>query len=215
MADGIDLGYERYLGGGGLVGANLFHRRIRDVLRTLTTLETVPWSTTPRWVARPVNFGRATTSGLELEAKGRIDDIWPDAPRIGFQANAAFFTSKVKNVPGPNNRLDEQPKATYNLGLDYRLRNLPLGFGGSWNRVPAYDTRLSDTQARFTGVKSVLDAYAVWRFSESTRLRLSVSNAAPIDIETAGSVDTDTFRETSRTVTETDRAWQLRLEMKF
>jgi outer membrane receptor for ferrienterochelin and colicins len=45
LANGVDLGWERYVGGGGVVGANLFHRRIRDVIRTTTALETVPWST--------------------------------------------------------------------------------------------------------------------------------------------------------------------------
>jgi len=215
LATGIDLAYEHYLPGGGLVGASLFHRRLRDVMRTLTTLQTVPWAAAPRWVAVPVNIGNARTSGIELEAKGRLDTLWPDAPRLGFNANASFFRSRVDGVPGPDNRLDEQPKSSLNLGLDYRLPNLPLSFGASWSRVPEYQTRLSDSQLAFQGRKSVLDAYALWSFSEMVRLRLSVSNAAPIDSESGGSVDTDTVRETSRSVTRTDRAWQLRLEMKL
>ena len=215
LATGIDLAYEHYLPGGGMVGASLFHRRLRDVLRTLTTLQTVPWATSPRWLATPGNVGSATTSGIEIEAKGRLDLYWPDAPRVGFNVNASFFRSRVEGVPGPDNRLDEQPKSSLNLGLDYRMRGLPLAFGASWNRVPAYDTRLSDTQSSFTGRKSVLDAYALWTLSETARLRLSVSNAAPIDSESGGSIDAGTLRETSRTVTGTDRAWQLRLELKL
>ncbi len=215
LADGIDLGYEHYLAGGGLVGANIFHRRIRDVLRTLTSLETVPWSTSQRWVSRPGNVGRATTTGLELEAKGRLDELWPDAPRIGFQANAAYFLSRVQGVPGPNNRLDEQPKSTLNLGLDYRLRGLPLAFGTSWNRVPAYNTQLSDTQSSFNGRKSVVDAYALWTINDKARVRLSTSNAVPIDSESGSTIDAVTFRETSKSVTTTDRSWMVRLEMKL
>ncbi len=215
LATGIDLGYEHYLPGGGVVGASLFHRRLRDVLRTLTTLQTVPWATSPRWVAAPGNVGNARTSGLELEAKGRLDSYWPDAPRVGFNANASFFRSRVDGVPGPDNRLDEQPKSSLNLGLDYRARSLPLAFGASWNRVPAYQTRLAETQLAFQGRKSVLDAYALWTLNENTRLRLSVSNAAPIDSESGGSIDTDVVRETSRSVTGTDRSWQLRLEFKL
>jgi len=215
LATGIDLGFEHYLPGGGVIGASLFHRRLRDVLRTLTTLQTVPWAGVPRWVAAPGNVGNATTSGLELEAKGRVDTLWPDAPRIGFNVNASLFRSRVDGVPGPDNRLDEQPKSSLNLGLDYRLRGLPLAFGASWSRVPAYETRLSDAQLAFQGRKSVLDAYALWTLSDSTRLRLSLSNAAPIDAESGGSIDTATVRETSRSVTRTDRAWMLRLEMKL
>jgi outer membrane receptor for ferrienterochelin and colicins len=215
LATGIDLSYEHYLTGGGVVGASLFHRRLRDVIRTLTTQQTVPWSTSPRWVAAPGNVGNARTSGLELEAKGRLDSYWPEAPRVGFNANASFFRSRVDGVPGPNNRLDEQPASSLNLGLDYRLRSLPLAFGVNWSRVPAYESRQSDAQLAFQGRKSVLDAYALWTVSEAVRLRLSVSNAAPIDAESGGSIDTDTFRETSRTVTRTDRSWQLRLELKL
>jgi outer membrane receptor for ferrienterochelin and colicins len=215
LATGIDLSYEHYLAGGGVIGASVFHRRLRDVIRTLTTLQTVPWSASPRWVSAPGNVGNARTSGLELEAKGRLDSYWPDAPRIGFNANASFFRSRVDGVPGPNNRLDEQPGSSLNLGLDYRLRSLPLAVGASWNRVPSYETRLSGTQLAFQGRKSVLDAYALWTFSDALRLRLSVSNAAPIDAESGGSIDTDTFRETSRSITRTDRSWQLRLEWKL
>jgi outer membrane receptor for ferrienterochelin and colicins len=215
LATGIDLAFEHYLPNGGVLGASLFHRRLRDVMRTLTTLQTVPWSASPRWVATPGNVGSARTSGLELEAKGRLDAYWPDAPRVGFNANASFFRSRVDGVPGPNNRLDEQPRSTLNLGLDYRLRGLPLAVGANWSRVPSYETRQSDTQLAFQGRKSVLDAYALWTFSETLRLRLSLSNAAPIDAEGGGSIDTETFRETSRTVTRTDRSWALRLELKL
>ena len=32
----------------GLLSANLFHRRIQDLMRTVTVLEEVPWSDQPR-----------------------------------------------------------------------------------------------------------------------------------------------------------------------
>jgi outer membrane receptor for ferrienterochelin and colicins len=162
-----------------------------------------------------VGQSRALLHRLELEAKGRLDDIWGDAPRLGIQANVAFFQSRVQGVPGPNNRIDEQPKSTFNLGVDYRLRALPLTFGASWNEVPAYDTRLSATQSASTGRKSVVDAYALWTVNDKSRLRLSFSNLSATDIETGSTIDFDNTRETSRTSTESPRSIQLRLELKL
>src|SRR5262249_11057265 len=119
LATGIDVAFERYLGAGGVLSANVFQRRIRDLMRTLTTLETVPWSPTPRWVARPQNIGGAMTRGIELEAKFRLSDVVERAPPIDVRANASFFRSRVDGVPAPDNRLDQQPGATANLGADY------------------------------------------------------------------------------------------------
>jgi outer membrane receptor for ferrienterochelin and colicins len=126
LATGIDLAAERYLVGGGLFSANLFVRRIEDLMRTVTTLETVSWSAQPRWVARPQNVGDATTTGLELEAKFRLAEFWAEAPRVDVRANASAFRSRVSGIPGPDNRLDEQPDVTVNLGADYRPRDTPL-----------------------------------------------------------------------------------------
>ena len=110
-------------------------------MRGVTTLETVPYATSPRYVLRQQNVGDAVTQGLELEAKFRLSELWPQAPRIDVRANASFFRSRVKEVPGPDNRLDQQPDYTANLGLDYRFRGLPLTLGGNVNWTPGYTTR--------------------------------------------------------------------------
>src|SRR5436853_229279 len=85
------------------------HCRIRDLMRTLTTLEDVPGFPAPRYVARPQNVGNATTQGVELEAKFRLNELVDDAPAVDLRANVSLFNSTVDSVPGPNNRLDSQP----------------------------------------------------------------------------------------------------------
>ncbi len=215
LATGVDVAIERYLPGGGLLSANIFHRRIRDLIRTLTTQEDVPWSAQKRWVARPQNVGKAITQGLELEAKFRASDLWRDAPPLDVRANLSLFRSKVASVPGPDNRLDQQPPATANLGADYRLRTLPLAVGGNLNWTPGYDTRLSESQAALQGRKRVVDLYALWTFDPGLRLRVSASNLAPQDYFTGSSFDADTFRESSRTGFRSTTSWQIRLEVKL
>jgi len=220
LASGIDLAAERYLEAGGVLSANVFYRQIKDYMRNVTTLETVSWAPVQRWVSRAQNVGDATTQGLELEAKFRLSEVMADAPPLELRSNVAFFHSRVKSVPGPDNRLDQQPKMTANFGADYRFRGTPLTIGGNINYTPAYDTRLSEEQTAQIGLKRPFDAYALWTFKPGLALRLSATNWFPRNYLTGGSLDFEstpgTFtRETSRTVTSTFAQWQLRLEMKL
>jgi iron complex outermembrane receptor protein len=215
LATGIDLGFERHLEGGGVLSANVFRRNISDLIRYQTRLQTVPWSSQQRWVSSPQNVGDALTQGVELEAKFRLNQAWAAAWPVDIRSNVSFFRSKVKDVPGPDNRLDQQPSMTANLGGDYRLRGMPLTLGGNVNWNPDYDTRRSQEQWSYQGIKRVVDVYGQWRFSAATALRLTVSNLLPRDYETATTFNTGMQQETART---TDRNWrnvQLRLEMKI
>ena len=83
LATGLDIAFEHYLANGGLWSVGLFHRQLKDVVRTITTLQTVSWASVPRWVAQPLNFSSATTSGVELEVKGRAADLLPALLEIG------------------------------------------------------------------------------------------------------------------------------------
>ncbi len=215
LATGIDVAIEHYLPGGGVLSANLFRRNLANLIRSVTTLQDVAWADVPRWVAQPQNIGNAVTQGLELEAKFRLTDFWPEAPPLDVRANASLFRSRVASVPGPDNRLDQQPPATANLGIDYRFRSVPLTLGGSANWNPAYTTRLSDVQTVDQGRKIVVDANALWVFAPGVQLRLTASNLAPSDYVNGGSFDTDTERETTQTTARTYVNWQLRLELKL
>jgi iron complex outermembrane receptor protein len=213
LATGIDLGFERYIEGGGVLSANVFSRNIQDLIRYQTTTSCA--SGGARCVSSPQNVGDAITQGVELEAKFRLNQAWTEAWPVDIRSNVSFFRSKVKEVPGPDNRLDQQPSMTANLGGDYRLRGMPLTLGGNLNWNPDYDTRRSQEQWSYQGVKRVLDVYGQWRFSSATALRLTLSNLVPRDYETASTFVTGAQRETAKT---TDRNWrniQLRLEMKI
>ncbi|HEX7435445.1 MAG TPA: TonB-dependent receptor, partial [Caldimonas sp.] len=215
LATGIDIAIERYLPGSGILSANLFSRQISNFMRSQTTLENVPWATQPRFVARPQNIGDAQTQGLELEAKFRLSDLVADAPKLDLRANASFFQSRVKEVPAPDNRLDQQPDYTVNLGADYRFVGVPLTLGGNLNWTPGYTTRVSDVQTAQQGRKLVADAYALWTFSPTLQLRVSASNLNPRDYVTGGTFDDAGVRETSTSTAPTYLNLQIRLELKL
>ena len=215
LARGIDLAFERYLEGGGILSANLFARRVQHLMRRVVGLETVSWATMPRWVARQQNIGDARTQGLELEAKFRLDQALPGAWPLEIRSNASFYGSRVDNVPGPDNRLDSQPHATGNLGFDYRLRSLPLTLGGNFNAVPSYRTRLSEEQAVTVSHKRVVDAYALWTLSPSAALRLMASNLTARDYHSTNTLDALGIRNFSSTLSPTYVNWRARLELKL
>lgn len=188
VAWGLDAAFERYLTQGGIISASAFHRSIENLMRTSTSLENVSWSAYPRWVSQPQNIGQAQTSGIELEAKFRLAEVMPDAPPIDVRSNYSRFWSTVSAIPGPDNRLDQQPKQTANLGADARLRSVPLTMGFNYNWTPAFMVQESPEQLYAQGPKRVLDGYVLWVFNPSVRLRVSVSNALHRDYETANTV---------------------------
>jgi iron complex outermembrane receptor protein len=213
LATGVDIAYERYLSGGGLLSANLFQRRIRDLMRSVTTAQpvSVGWSPVPRYVARQENIGDAMTQGLELEAKFALDQMIDGAPRIEMRSNLSLYRSRVEGVPGPDNRLDQQARLTANLGADYRFRGTPMTVGGNLNVVPGYSTRLAEDQRTRTGSKCELDAFALWTFNPALGLRLLASNLAARDYESSNTID----GETARSFGPSYINWQLRLELKI
>ena len=217
LAVGIDLAFERYLAGGGVLSANVFRRNISDLIRYVTTerYDTVWAPGQRRFVSSPTNVGDAITQGLELEAKFALNQAWSEALPMDVRSNISFFNSKVLDVPGPDNRLDQQPKMTANLGADYRVRAIPLTLGGNININPDYDTRRSLQQWRYQGAKRVADVYGVWKFNPATSLRLTISNLVPRDYLTGTTFNGNGIRETTNNNARNWQNVQLRLEMKI
>lgn len=215
LATGIDLAWEHYPRGGGVFSAGVFQRRIRDLMRSVTALEEVAWSPVPRWVSRTRNVGEARAQGLELEAKGRLDQWWAGAPRSELRANLSLWRSRVDGLPGPDNRLEQQADGALNFGLDHAWRGWPLKTGASLNWVPGYRTRLSETQIVEVGSRRVVDAYALWTLEPGVALRLSAANLLPRDAEERSLYDDGSLRSALRTLSPSAVAWRLQLELRL
>ncbi|MBU3647208.1 MAG: TonB-dependent receptor [Limnohabitans sp.] len=182
VATGLDVAVERYLPQGGVLSASAFHRRVQNLIRNVTLQEP-----SGRWLSSPQNISEAITEGLELEAKFRLDQWIADAPHIDLRNNLSFYRSRVLSIEGPNNRLDQQPAMTANLGADYRFSVVPLTLGGNLNYNPGYSTRLSAEQLVTIAQKRVIDVYGLWRLDSSTAWRVTLSNLDPRNYST-GSV---------------------------
>ena len=215
VARGLELAYENYLSKGGIISANFFYRRIQDLIRNEAQLETVSWASVPRWVSRPRNIGDATTYGVELEAKFRLDQFIEDALPVNLRSNVSLFRSKVDQIPGPHNTLDQQPQGTMNLGFDYRLHSLPLTLGGNFNYTPAYQIQQTELQLTSLDKKRVYDAFALWTFSPTVALRVSATNLMPLNYFTGSVITTQDAIVTSRGGGRSFTLWAMRLELKL
>jgi len=210
IATGLDVAVERYLPQGGVSSASAFHRRVQNLIRNVTTQEP-----SGRWLSSPQNISEAITEGVELEAKFRMDQWIDNAPHIDLRSNVSFYRSRVLSIDGPNNRLDQQPDMTANLGADYRLRALPLTIGGNINYNPGYATRLSAEQLVTVSQKRVMDLYGLWRVDGNTAWRLTLSNLDPRYYNTGSVYNGGGVIENSNTQ---NRSWtnvQILLEKKL
>lgn len=213
LATGLDFAFEHYLERSGILSANAFIRSIDNLMRRQTTLQ--PASTGSRWVSAPLNLKHATTAGIELEAKFQLVEFVPNAPAVEFRGNYSRFWSRVDDIPGPNNRLDQQPRQTANLGIDYRLAGLPLTLGGNLNWTPAYIVQTSESQTASAGVKRQVDIYGLWKFTPNTQLRLSANNLLHHDYLTGSSMDTDRMTQIAAVSAKTFTSFTARIEIKI
>lgn len=182
LATGLDLAFEKYLPGNGVISLGAFARTVDGLMRNVTSLQAVPWAAVPRWVSRPVNLGRARSVGVEVEAKGKAADLLrAELPQgLSVRASLSLYRSSVEGIPGPDNRLEGQQPWSANLGFDHAFAGTPLSIGASASRTPAYAVQQTASQRLEQGPARTLDGYAMWTFSRQAILRLSVGNAWPL-----------------------------------
>ncbi len=229
-ATGVDLALEQHLPGGGVLSVSLFHRRIDGLIRRRIALETDADASVPagvaRWVSRPSNFGRAHSSGLELEAKGSAQQLLPKAwalsPAWRLRAAVSVYRSRVEQLDDPDAHLEGQAPWQTTLGVDRSAdaRSIEplarLGFGASFRFVPSFATQQSDAQRVWRNSLRQLDAYLVWRFDRHNQLRLAVNNLLRSDrLSRNQVVDLDRFVAESTSRRRTPAAVTAQFTLRF
>jgi iron complex outermembrane receptor protein len=218
LATGLDVAYEKYLAGGGLVSVGVFYRDISNLIRNVTALQAVDYSPAQRWVSQPKNFSKASTSGVELEVKGRAGELFPslfDAKLpLNLRTSLNYYHSEVEALQGPNNRLDGQQPWSGNMGFDYRFNigPLPMTVGGTLGFTPGYTTQQSQSQSLYQSRTRSIDVFAQWAFSRTLSARISANNLMPLDTQSQ-SFSTDGYY--ASTVNRSRTNYQAGVEIKF
>ena len=178
LALGIDASYEHYWADSALLSARASARRIDGYTRQGLLL------IDERWVSTPINDGRANTQTLELEAKFPLRAVLAaPVPALDVRASISRNWSQVEQVPGPDNRLDQQTPLSGNVGLDYKTPDGVLSTGGSFTFRTGGPVRITERQSAYTSPRRDLDLYAVWKFDAKNQLRVAVSNLLAQDFE--------------------------------
>jgi outer membrane receptor for ferrienterochelin and colicins len=170
LATGIDIAYEHFWSQGATMSLSASARRLTDFNTRATIL------IGDRWTNLPVNKGNATTKSIEFDAKFPVQSVYKNAPPIDFRFNMARNFSKVDEVPGPNNRLDQQIPFNATLGFDYRVKGGEFVAGSSYTFKSAGEVRTSVTQSRYQTPKRDVEAYVLWKYSPKTQFRLTLAN---------------------------------------
>lgn len=206
---GLDLAYEHYLGQDGLVSVGLFTRRIDDVTLTRTVLRG------ERWVAQPVNSGRATARGITLDTKFKLPQLVAGAPALEMRASFARTWSTVDAVPGPDNRIGNQAPLSVNIGADYSFRSAPVSAGATFGYARNGAVRVSAYEASAESNKRVLEGYVLWKFTPTVHLRLSASNLLHEDDVKRANYAGDTLWQTKTVTAPTCTVLRAIAELKF
>lgn len=167
---GIDAGFERRTGSRSMLAVNLYAKRIADVM----TQDVFEEGGT--WLSVPTNRGNARLHGLEFEWKGNTRELWDPLPNVDGTVSLSRNWSSLDAIPGPNNRIDNQPLASATLSLDRRLTAAPvtLGVSFSYQHFGAY--QLTAEQSKTVNDGRALDAYATFELNAADRLRVSLTN---------------------------------------
>lgn len=179
LALGFDAAYEHYWAEGALFSVSASTRRIDGYIRHLVDFDGA------RWVAMPMNAGRATTRGLELETKFPLKALMKEAPAIDLRASLSANWSRVDGVPGPDNRLDGQTPLSANLGIDYKRAAVTTGASFAYKQGGT--VRVSERQTSFITPRRDLEAYVLYKFSQKQALRVALSNLLGQDFVNRGS----------------------------
>jgi outer membrane receptor protein involved in Fe transport len=168
---GIDFGYERRIGGNGVVGLNIFYRDISDVIELVNTgVETEAGGR----VYQPQNIGQGQTWGIEFDLSTSLDFV--GLPDTGIYANYTWLDSRITDpFTGEDRQFNDQPHHIYNFGFIQNFRDPGISFGASYSgRSSSMSSNFDETVELTYG--GDLEAFIEKRFGTRFVLRFTASN---------------------------------------
>ena len=169
---GVDVGYERRIGGNGILGVNAFYRDIDDLIE-LVSLGENPDNEDGQ-LFTPQNIGKGETWGLEFDLSVPLTFV--GAPDTGLFANYTYLDSSVRDpFIGQNRRFNNQPHHLYNAGFIQTVRRVNGSFGATVSgRSKAQASNFDEVVDLRYGAD--LEAFVEKRFGTTFVVRFSVQD---------------------------------------
>ena len=197
---GVDLGIEHRLGNRGVIGVNLFHRNVSDLIEIVNTgapsatalddfedeladyLEQNPGAM-PADPGYPVfdpgsfvytarNVGDGRVYGIEFDVSTPLSAL--GLPDTGVFLNYSWLDSSVDDEFGER-RFNDQARYVYNVGFIHDMPDAGVAFGASYRRQGKAQARLLAEEVE-TRYGADLEAFVEKRFGKDFSIRLTGSN---------------------------------------
>jgi iron complex outermembrane recepter protein len=179
---GGDLGYEHRLGRNGVVGVNVFYRKVDDLIELATVLDAagdpLPGSANEddddvvAFVLQPVNAGDGEVYGVEFDLSTDLGFL--GLPDTGVFGNVSWLDSDIDDVFGAR-RFNSQSEFVYNFGVIHNLRAFGAAFGATYRKQGSAFGRLISEEVT-TSYGADLEIFVEKRFGDSFTIRAVGSN---------------------------------------
>lgn len=133
---GGDLGYEHRIGRTGVIGVNVFYRKVKDLVELANTGG--EGSEGPgTFILQPRNGGDGEVWGVEFDLSASLGFL--GLPDTGVFGNLGLIDSSIDDFAGER-RFNGQSKYVYNVGFIQNLPSLAAAFGATYRKQgKAYD----------------------------------------------------------------------------
>lgn len=168
---GGDLGYEHRIGKTGVIGVNVFYRKVQDLVElTNTQVEGSEGSGT--FVYQPRNVGDGEVWGVEFDLSADLGFI--GLPDTGVFGNLSLIDSSIQDEFG-SRRFNGQSKYVYNFGMIQNLPSVGASFGATYRKQgSAYDRTVGEEVTTRYGAD--LEIFVEKRIGKSFTIRAVGSN---------------------------------------
>lgn len=168
---GGDLGYEQRLGRTGVIGVNLFYRKIKDLIEVANT--GVEGSEGPgTFVLQPRNTGDGEVYGIEFDLSTDLGFL--GLPDTGVFGNLSFLDSDITDFGGTR-RFNGQSKYVYNAGFIQDIPSAGVAFGATYRKQGgAFDRIVGEEITTTYGAD--LEVFIEKRFGNRLTIRAVGSN---------------------------------------
>lgn len=127
---GADLGYEYRLGKSGVVGVNIFYRKVNDLIEIANT-EQQGSEGDGTFVLQARNTGDGSVKGIELDLSTPLNAL--GMPNTGVFLNYSWLDSKVTDFFGQR-KFNDQSNYVYNVGFIHDLVEFNTSFGATYRK---------------------------------------------------------------------------------